>query len=813
MLKNNSQPNWQYLTRETGLILLWAYVILVAGTVTGLINFRIHVFSTILGVAVFGLWMVRCLSQRRRILLSGVEWGVLGFMSAQFLALLFSQDVRRSLSPFMLYGVYILVFYFVSDLIRRAWPIELFEKTLLIVGGIVAGLALFQLAGAYFSWKSMAASLTYAPSFNYRLYAIFGDANLLAAFVNILIPISIGRIFSSRRLFTSILLGGLLIGIFMIVYFSSSRGGILGDLAAIFVMVVGWIALVSDRARAEVEKLWNYLRARPLMLSVIALALAAPVVLILLRTLQFQGDATHGPILSSRVTFWGAAWDAFRSSPWMGIGPGTYPSAYVQYNAVPPDRPYLHAHSVPFTLAAESGVVGLIGLGIFLFFIARRVWAARQALTLEARVRWMTIVASLTGFCIHSLVDNFLPYVSVGIVVTVLFALLLAQNRTDTNRPEASRHNTFSVLWLLLPALIIAGFGFYSLRAYWDNEAAIDAASAGDWERAASAFEQALEHDPWLAHYPLQGGYTYGVIAADGDEAALQSAINLTERGIALEPGYALHYANLGALYRQAGNYPEALANMTRAVELEPQVPIFWLNVGIYAESMSLQDEARRAYAQLLELQPELAETDFWTQSTLRSEVLTSWNASRPRTDLPQSLITRGRLATENGDFSTAEEFLVEAWQQNDQNVKLYLAFAELALARGQLDEAENYLHAALWIQDIWSNAEKVMPLLNLAEISLMQGDSETALIQYRQVYEAVTDYTIYGWGTRGWNPYAWFVFQRRSLPVDILPQFVRPPLQSDLIERLLPLVDLYRDRGEIEAANEVYHQLTGDAY
>jgi len=806
--QNNFSTHWLYLTRETGLILLWVYVIFVAGTVTGLINFRIHLFSTVLGVVVLGAWLARRLFQRRRIPLSKIEWGFFAFMTAQLLVLLLSQDMRRSLPSMVLYGVYILVFYFVYDLVQRGWPVELIEKTLLITGGIVVGLALFQLGGAYISWRNMGEILPYAPSFDYRLYAIFGDANLLAAFVNILIPIAIGRILISQSAFTRVLLGGLLASIAVIVYFSSSRGGMLADIAAIFVLLVGWISFVSERARDWVGKVWDLLRARPGVIAVIFLTAAAPLVLVFMKALQFQGDATHGPILSSRSNFWGAAWGAFRSSPWWGTGPGVYPSAYIQYNAVPPDRPYLHAHSVPFTLAAESGIVGLVGLGIFLVFIARRVWTSRQALTLEARVRWVAIVACLTGFCIHSLVDNFLPYVSVGIVVTVLLALLLAQNSD-----EKSRANTFSPLWLLIPGLLIAGFGIYSLRAYGDNERAIDAASAGEWQSAALEFDQAVEHDPSLALYWLEGGYAYGILAASGDETALQKAIDLTEKGIALEPGYALHYANLGALYWQAENYPEALSNMTRAVELEPQVPIFRLNVGIYTESMSLQDDARHAYGKLLELQPELAETDFWTQTTLRSEVLTSWNASRPETDSSESLVTQGRLATDNGDFSTAEELLAAAWVQDDQSVTLYLSLAELAFAQGNLDEAEAYLHAALWIQDISSNAEKVMPLLTLAERSLMKGDSETALIQYRQVYKAVTDYTIYGWGTKGWNPYAWFVYQRRSLPVDMLPQLVRPPLPPDLIERLMPLVELHNSRGETDTANEVYRQLIGTAY
>ena len=359
-------------------------------------------------------------------------------------------------------------------------------------------------------------------------------------------------------------------------------------------------------------------------------------------------------------------------------------------------------------------------------------------------------------------------------------------------------------------------FSSFSLRAYWHNDLAVDAASDGDWERASAAFVQAAELDPWLAHYWLQAGYAAGVLAdtaADGDEAVLQKAIDHTEKGIALEPGYALHYANLSSLYWQAGHFDLAILNMSRAIELEPQVPILWLNLGLYAESLSFQEDARHAYGKLLQLDPKLGKTDFWDETTLRADVLNSWNPTTQEVLPSQTRISRGRIALANGNYSEAEELLFQEWLQNDQNVSLYLAFSELALAQGDLDLAEKYLHAALWIQGIWSNEEKVIPLLALAEINQMRGETELALIRYRQVYEALTEYTIFGWGTKGWNPYAWFVFQRRSLPEDILPQLYRPPLPPDLVERLMPLVELYQTQGDTDAANEVLYRLTGSTY
>ncbi|MBI3763284.1 MAG: hypothetical protein HY260_15670, partial [Chloroflexi bacterium] len=147
------------------------------------------------------------------------------------------------------------------------------------------------------------------------------------------------------------------------------------------------------------------------------------------------------------------------------------------------------------------------------------------------------------------------------------------------------------------------------------------------------------------------------------------------------------------------------------------------------------------------------------------------------------------------------------AWQIDSQSSAVYLGFAELALARGELSQADGYLRAALWVQT-QSNAEKVAPLLAWAELAARQGDTDAALVRYRQAFDAVTDYTIFGWGSWGWNPYAWFVFQRRSLPVDVLPQLTRADFTPDLGRRLLPLGALYESRGEDESALFVYRRL-----
>lgn len=68
-----------------------------------------------------------------------------------------------------------------------------------------------------------------------------------------------------------------------------------------------------------------------------------------------------------RLQFWAEAWRDFLSSPWVGVGLGNY-----HLNG------WWHAHNLIATTAAETGLIGLAGLALLFWSIARR-WLALPA--------------------------------------------------------------------------------------------------------------------------------------------------------------------------------------------------------------------------------------------------------------------------------------------------------------------------------------------------------------------------------------------------------------------------------------------------
>ena len=353
---------------------------------------------------------------------------------------------------------------------------------------------------------------------------------------------------------------------------------------------------------------------------------------------------------------------------------------------------------------------------------------------------------------------------------------------------------------------MVALFGVYSLRAYSDFTRGMILFEEGDLHEAATLFDSAAQKDPGLAHYWFTGGYTYGVLAAQGDENALENAIDRYERGIAIEPIYGLNHANLGMLYRFGGDLEKAIDQLEQASVLARWEDLYKLNLGILYEENNQIEDAISVYRSSLALRPENITSTFWESTNIRqavSEEKREEFANNPGLTEFEETIEQGRNALLLRDIQSAEDLFIAAQNMHPHDSMSYLGLAELAIAQGDLDTADRYLKVALSIQSLTYD-DKIWPLLAWAQVGLMQGEDEAAFERFKLLYEMVTEYPIAGWGRKGRNEYAWIVFRRAGLPLDVLPQVIRIDLTPELASGLIPLIDLYQERGEIDAAEQV---------
>jgi len=97
----------------------------------------------------------------------------------------------------------------------------------------------------------------------------------------------------------------------------------------------------------------------------------------------------------------------------------------------------------------------------------------------------------------------------------------------------------------------------------------------------------------------------------DADPARWEEAIEAYRRVVALDPGYAAAWNNLGLLLHRLGRYEEARRAYTAALEADPTLAEAAYNLGALEEDSGDTERAIACYRRAIELQPRYADAHF----------------------------------------------------------------------------------------------------------------------------------------------------------------------------------------------------------
>ncbi|RMG80960.1 MAG: tetratricopeptide repeat protein, partial [Chloroflexi bacterium] len=192
----------------------------------------------------------------------------------------------------------------------------------------------------------------------------------------------------------------------------------------------------------------------------------------------------------------------------------------------------------------------------------------------------LAAVAGLSGFTVHHLVDMpaMMPAIALVGIVLILYLAMMQQPIQLRWKP----------IQLSQPILIILFWGILLISGWWSSEQyrkyilILSAATRSDgYIAAAQDLQSLIDADPSMAIYQMQQAFLYGMAAVDNPEYT-DDAIAAYEKFLQLEPNHAVSWANLAALYKQAGHDAEALTAIERALELAPQAKLFQRNLMVY---------------------------------------------------------------------------------------------------------------------------------------------------------------------------------------------------------------------------------------
>jgi len=415
---------------------------------------------------------------------------------------------------------------------------------------------------------------------NWRVFASFFNPNLLAGYLVMIIPVTMGVLlatpsfrfplqaggtahrlhslrFSPAHLLSALLTVALWLQLSALVL-TGSRLGILAFVgaAAIFVGLALWWRVLT---RAFLMRL---ALVGALLLAVVWVSLPAAQRL----TPQAATQDVHSG--SFRIETWKGTLRMALANPLLGVGPGAFEWRYPQYASVGFTR---LAHNTYLELMSEAGVLALLlvlGLGIG--------WLTRAAqpeipppserrpaggVPFDWRPVRLGIVAGVLAGAMHNFVDSDIACFANLLTLSGLLALGLAfaiDGVYTVPLGLIERRGTALVLSAAL-GMSLASAGLGELYA---NQA---------------RYEMLLGHIPQAVE-----------------------RINLARSLDARNPDYIM---DAGELYYALGRRETAFTLMEHAIRMKPS-PRFWYRLGLYYEREGKQKQAQIAFEHVLRLDP-----------------------------------------------------------------------------------------------------------------------------------------------------------------------------------------------------------------
>jgi putative inorganic carbon (HCO3(-)) transporter len=235
-----------------------------------------------------------------------------------------------------------------------------------------------------------------------RVYGPLENPNLLAGYLIPILPLALVALLRwqgwPRRLFAA---AALILGATAL-FLTYSRGGWLGMVATLGVLV---LLLVLRQTRSW-PTLWR--RLFPLLLVAIAAAVLVvavtqiePLRIRVMSLVAGRQDSSN----NFRINVWMAALSMIQDRPWIGIGPGNSAFNLIYPLYQQPKFNALSAYSVPLELLVEGGVPGLLaGLGLLLASVRTGLVQLKgeAGFALPA----LAALAAIAGLCVQGATDT-----------------------------------------------------------------------------------------------------------------------------------------------------------------------------------------------------------------------------------------------------------------------------------------------------------------------------------------------------------------------------------------------------------------------
>jgi O-antigen ligase/Tfp pilus assembly protein PilF len=455
---------------------------------------------------------------------TGLDIPVLFYLIFGSLSLIWTVNIYHSVTALPLFLAGPILYYIVSQSIKKQKYIDRLLFIIIAVGTITAAYGIFQYFGIDFKfWTGNVG--------RGKVFGLFGNVNYFAEFLILPLSIAISLVLACKPIFNRVLLLIAVIIMGAALFLTFTRGSYL----AISITIVVLFYFYQKSAAIKLEKK-HYQKLFICFLLFVIIGLSVIYIphpfnqrgtpLGQLRSRTTISSLTSGSSILRRVATWKFTWKMIEDYMLLGSGLGTYDYHSLKYQAEffaednNRDR-YPHgfaaqAHNEYLQLWSELGIIGLLLFLGILFFYYRNVLyyihlaSDKQKILIISLAGGVTaiLIDAIFGFPLQLSASLSLFWLSFGLTFAQIYILQSDKKakEEEINSQESTARNFspgFIAVKVILSFIIIAGMIALSLflirpfmaRVHWyyGNQQIIK----GDFNEAVEIYEKGLKWYPW----------------------------------------------------------------------------------------------------------------------------------------------------------------------------------------------------------------------------------------------------------------------------------------------------------------------------
>lgn len=351
------------------------------------------------------LYFIRMIYLRQDIRKNWIYFFLVLYAGMCFLSVFFSTNLMISCRNFVGKTMQDVLFVFViAGTLNNERRLKIFALVFLSASFVLGVDGIYQ----YITHKEFIRS---RPYYLPRIYATFPSPNDFGCYLVSIIPFALVAVFiKTLKMVFRVAALGLFLLLFVCVVLTVSRGA--------------WISLIVE---AIFFSIWLW-PAGTLLLTISALLIFSRNLfnsLLKYRLSNFFVFSDNGAI--DRIAIWIAGGKMFLSSPWVGVGLGTFMFNFDKFLSKKVIFTVPYAHNCYLQMACETGILGLVS---FLSILACLFYYGIKYLIRKKRTfSWFMLLATLVsilGYCIQMGVDTAFYSLDLGLLFWLLLGLGIA---------------------------------------------------------------------------------------------------------------------------------------------------------------------------------------------------------------------------------------------------------------------------------------------------------------------------------------------------------------------------------------------------